>query len=247
MQVLKRKHSVSLLDKASDDYVLSALIHEGPNLAVLRRDNPEKLGAAIMGLLADVVGSVNVGKNMNPLQIKAAVQIIARDYFFLKIPELEQCFIHGVTGKYGPLYDKMDVNTLCTWLIKYQQERDVACEEVRADQKFQNNIYDIFAELPGEKNRVLEIMRDVNAKTPLAKKVYIPKISDEARAKQAKIAEFNIWIENQWHIRINTSGISVDVDENQKKFIRIKYRGQQMTKEDFAQFKWNQLTQISNA
>lgn len=235
------------MEKAREDNVLAALIHDAPNLAVIRRDDPGRCEAAIMSLITDVAGSVNVGKNMNGLQIKAAIQIIQKDYFFLKLKELEQCFIHGVTGKYGPLYDKLDVNTLCTWLIKYQEQRDAANEIVNNDQVAQNNIYDIFKEAPGEKNPLLEIMHKVNAESPIVKKIVLPKISEEAQKKKAQIAEFNIWIENQWNIRINKSGISVDVDENQKKFIRINYRGQMMRKEEFAQFKWNQLTQLSHA
>lgn len=65
----------------------------------------------------------NVGKKMTDTQILMTVQGITRKYYFLNLADIKHCFDRAIMGEYGPLYDRLDTNTILEWLRKYQEER----------------------------------------------------------------------------------------------------------------------------
>lgn len=73
--------------------------------------------------ITDLVMSFNIGKTMNQSQVGHAVRAIQEDYFYLKPTELKYCFENAKRGRYGTLYDRIDLAVICEWIEMYLVER----------------------------------------------------------------------------------------------------------------------------
>jgi signal transduction histidine kinase len=50
-------------------------------------------------------------------------------YNYLTIAEIRYVLSCGITGKYGQIYDRLDVAVIGAWFIRYDTERTLALEE----------------------------------------------------------------------------------------------------------------------
>lgn len=84
-----------------------------------------------------LVKSLNVGKNMSADQIKMAAPMIYESYNHLKPEDIALCFKNIIRGKYGPIYDRIDVSVILDALAKYEAERDEAIVDFNIQQNKQ--------------------------------------------------------------------------------------------------------------
>lgn len=101
-----------------------AIYNDSMSLVSLKLNLKEQTFQAFMvEILTDLVMSFNIGKTMNENQIVEAVEIIGSEYYFLKPTELKYCFQKAKTGKYGVVYDRIDLSIICGWIDSYMDER----------------------------------------------------------------------------------------------------------------------------
>lgn len=79
--------------------------------------------------------SFNVGKTMNQQQLVDAVKLISKTYYYLKPSELKYCFDNAKVGKYGKLFDRIDVAVICDFIEQYLIERVNEFIRIRTNEK----------------------------------------------------------------------------------------------------------------
>jgi len=83
----------------------------------------ETMKAVIEALIISTAAAVNVGKGLKEAQIEMAVDLIFSEYYWLTVADLKVCFRNAIMGKYGQMYDRMDVAMIMDWLNQYSEER----------------------------------------------------------------------------------------------------------------------------
>ncbi len=100
------------------------MFNSTPSIVLFKKEIGEMGIKSLVTLaLTDLVLSFNVGKTMNQSQIVFAVESILSDYYFLKPTELKYCFDNAKKGRYGNLYDRIDLSVICEWIDSYLMER----------------------------------------------------------------------------------------------------------------------------
>lgn len=232
MQISTDKQTKSSALQVSSNPALQALSSSSVSLATVKKTNGEDAQlAVVVKLINQVVMSFNIGKNMNANQILDAAKEIISDYYFLKIEELKTCFEMGRKGKFGKVYDRVDLMILCEWLAKYDELRNDALEVMRKDKTDRENVYQIFHEEPDQKNPILDVMREVNEKISAGK--HIQKIPPPELPSPEKI--FQAWVQHRWNSLPKTVT---------KSFTFGHAYGKQMTEMEFFERKYNQRFKI---
>lgn len=108
-----------------------ALKFDNKSLVNIKKNHGEiRTNAFIASILSNLVMSFNVGKTMNEYQLADAVNLVKNEYYFLKPSELQYCFNQAKLGRYGQLYDRIDVSVIVNFIEKYLEERmNVVIEE----------------------------------------------------------------------------------------------------------------------
>lgn len=88
-----------------------------------RETNETKARALVSYMITDLLESFNIGKNMSDYQIAKAADLIIEMYYYLKIDDFKLCFNNVIKGKYGSVYDRIDVQTILSWIARYLNER----------------------------------------------------------------------------------------------------------------------------
>jgi hypothetical protein len=120
-----------------------AIFFNSPSVASVRRKLGEEVrfNALIYEMVADLVLSFNVGKNMGNDQIVKTVDTIKTDYYFLKISELKFIFSEASKGRYGKVFDRIDLAIICGWIDEFIIQRDDMLTDQRiAEQKYQETM-----------------------------------------------------------------------------------------------------------
>lgn len=78
----------------------------------------------ILYILNNACSMLSVTNGVTPTQQKAILQKITKQYFYLTIAELNYCFMKGVSGDFGKIYNRVDFSVVCEWLRMYDEERD---------------------------------------------------------------------------------------------------------------------------
>ena len=97
---------------------------------ITMRTRDKQVCETVMGyMIAKVAKKFNIGKNINPEQIRDTIESIFEDYYYLRLSDLYLVLRNGVKGKYGQIYDRFDESVLMGWLEKYTEERFQVAEE----------------------------------------------------------------------------------------------------------------------
>lgn len=93
-------------------------------IAGLRKEYGEEFTIElVMYAIIDLCESLNVGKGMNEGQIIEAARLIQQEYYMLKPADLKLCFDMAKLGKFGEVYNRIDIQVISTWIDKYLQLR----------------------------------------------------------------------------------------------------------------------------
>lgn len=91
-----------------------------PTLATVRKYHGEMQSlASVVEIVSEAAALMNVGKNLQSHQIEFIAGELTNQFYFLTIAEIRFFMLEGVRGKYGPVYDCLDVNRVFEWLNKY--------------------------------------------------------------------------------------------------------------------------------
>ena len=93
-------------------------------LSVVKRDQGKQAASAYISImLADIEQFFNVKNGMTEIQIKMLVDMILKNFFFLKISDLRLFAEKFKMGLYGKVYDRIDGGVIMQALNQYTDER----------------------------------------------------------------------------------------------------------------------------
>lgn len=108
---------------------LQALQSKSLSLITMRARDKNTCETVIAYMIAKTAKKFNIGKNINPEQIREVIESIFEDYYYLKLSDLYLVLRKGVKGEYGQIYDRFDESVLMGWLDKYAEERFIVAEQ----------------------------------------------------------------------------------------------------------------------
>ena len=73
--------------------------------------------------LVEANDQLNIDGKMSDVQIGVAAKILDGKYWFFTPDDFRLAFMNGVTGKYGKIYNRLDIGVICGWLDEYNMER----------------------------------------------------------------------------------------------------------------------------
>lgn len=125
-----------------------AMSEKYPTVASVKKYHDEQLALdAVVEIIAEAASLVNLGRNLKPNQIDFLAEEILREYYYLTLGDIRLMMKQGVTGKYGELYDRLDVQVVMGWLERYTEERANAAEG-KSQQAHVSNVSDNAKPMP---------------------------------------------------------------------------------------------------
>ncbi len=107
----------------------------GEQLSLLAKADKKALLKALSALITQLRQSLNVGKNLDTLQVYECASLLAEKYWYLRLEEFLYVFKQAKLGKYGKIYDRLDVQVISGWLHAYDTgERLVELQRQRQAQ-----------------------------------------------------------------------------------------------------------------
>ena len=81
-------------------------------------------------MILQVRDSVNIQFNMDGKQVAECAFEIAKDFPNMLMSELETCLQNGKKGKYGELFNRLDMSVIFTWIRKFEDQRPNGYEQL---------------------------------------------------------------------------------------------------------------------
>lgn len=104
-------------------------------LSSLRKTDEESLVNSMCVLLTGLAKSINVGKNLDTLQTYETATLLIEKFWYLRLEECMYVFKQAKLGKYGQLFDRLDITIISGWLDTYDRtERLAEVEQQRRQQ-----------------------------------------------------------------------------------------------------------------
>lgn len=79
--------------------------------------------------IVNVCEFLNIGKNMNPNQIYDTAELIAEDFHYLTVADINLVFKRAKLGRYGQIFDRLDGQVILGWFRSYDHERTAEAEQ----------------------------------------------------------------------------------------------------------------------
>lgn len=92
-------------------------------LRQMEKKDAQTLTADMVLLMVWLGEQLNVD-GMTEAQMLDASVLIVQKYGKLRLEDIALCFRNAVTGKYGKVYNRIDLMIICEWLDKYTAELD---------------------------------------------------------------------------------------------------------------------------
>lgn len=96
-----------------------AIIESKP-MFISHRGRVDDFLEAIGNLIWGVQESLNITQKMTAIQTFGAASLILDEYSDLTLDELILCFKWAKTGKFGKVFNRMDIQVICEWLQLYR-------------------------------------------------------------------------------------------------------------------------------
>ena len=126
-----------------------------PVSVVIREQGQDNAAKPLEVLIAQTVSLVKAGKAYEPSEYASTIPQIARllmaEYYYFKIDDFGLCFKRGLLGKYGPLFDRLDVTILGEWCAKYAEDRAIEASNAKRkkhDESKNANVYELMTSGP---------------------------------------------------------------------------------------------------
>jgi len=125
--------SVQIAEQISERFsgltsVLEARNAESQTLKrVARNSSNIEAESIIIKLILFGLKNLNIKGKMSEFQIRHAAEIVFNEYGHYKVSEIQFVISRGMRGKYGKLYDKIDIADIEAWFEKYDSEKMDSC------------------------------------------------------------------------------------------------------------------------
>lgn len=106
-----------------------------PQISALNRIYPERTKALVTNAITDLVLFFNVGKTMSQEQCVEVVELLIKNYSFLRPAELKYCFDKIKMSHYGTVYNRMDGAVVFECIEKFLTERMENIEIINRQKK----------------------------------------------------------------------------------------------------------------
>lgn len=106
--------------------VAAVVNQEGNSVAKIRKNQGEEV---VKQLIAREILEVFefYGAEIKPSQLKISCDVIASEFYYLKLHEIQFAFRNGMLGKYSKVFGKFNPSFLVEWLNAYREERLEHC------------------------------------------------------------------------------------------------------------------------
>jgi hypothetical protein len=113
----------AICDKSIIRNLSDCLSADSPTVATLKKYVPSDAKALIWEQIESTMKAVNVGRGIESDSIREIVDFIFSEYYFLTYAEIKTFFYFCKTGKFGKLYDRFDMQTICLQLVEFDNMR----------------------------------------------------------------------------------------------------------------------------
>ena len=200
--------------------------------------------AFVYDLINELVLDLNIGKNMSPEQVGRASDVILTSFPTMKLAAIKKCFQYVLSGRFGKIYDRLDVQVICGWIREYQEIQFEEMEHELANRHHAQKV-EMSKTLNGfvgiENTPLEKVLRDVASQMTSKEKPTVieninPNQSQELINKKYKHTptySLDQEIFREWDKLTMGDGALVRA---------IDVNGKQMDFEEFRKFKHEQLT-----
>lgn len=102
----------------------AAMSADAPTLATVKKYQGAGMAVeAVEMIIAEAATLLNIGKNLQPHQINYLACEILQEYYWLNLADIRLIMKQGIAGKYGQIYDRLDVQVALDWLAQYVEAR----------------------------------------------------------------------------------------------------------------------------
>jgi hypothetical protein len=110
---------------------------EGTQVSKIKKDNEAGLSKAVKNLIISLAESLNLTNTVNDAQVFEMTLLIIETYWYLKLEELVLIFKNAKIGKYGKMYNRLDIQIICEWIETYlrSEERAMYFEKKNTEHK----------------------------------------------------------------------------------------------------------------
>lgn len=171
----------------------------GIQVSRLKRQDEDLLLLCMGALIANLCESLNLTKGMNTLQAYEGACLLVGKYYFLKFEEFIFIFKEGKMGRYGQLFNRIDIQILCEWCEKYLSSEDRAVHFERLNSQYKGREREEVS--PENAAKLQEIYKSIAkpiepAKRTINPNAYVEFLTDfKTKAEQLTISELKAWRE----------------------------------------------------
>ena len=95
-----------------------------PSIVSIKKDYGDEVVKAMLFLeIENFVNFMNLGKNMNEMQIIETVKLVQKNFYYFSLLDFKLFFDRMKEGFYGQFYDRLDGSVILSNLRKYEFER----------------------------------------------------------------------------------------------------------------------------
>ena len=106
-----------------------AMSGKTPTVATVKKYQGEAAAKAVIEqIIGEASALINVSRNLTVPQIEFLADEILSTYYYLTLADLRFVMREGVTGKYGDIFDRLDVRVVTSWVDRYVSARLNAAE-----------------------------------------------------------------------------------------------------------------------
>lgn len=181
-------------------------LQQPSQISGIRKDDPDLVEDLITVMISMLADSFNVKANFSDEMIYECALLIVEEYWFLRPEEIMLAFKNAKKGKYGPVYNKLDVMTIMDWLHQYNtQERQAAVDEINKKKK-ENEEMDLLTD--EDMKKVLEAEKVFIGEFGMSsREYYLKQAKEKEQAKLRKELEFREFQAKYWEDRRKAESI----------------------------------------
>jgi hypothetical protein len=99
-------------------------------------------GEQAVQLIAEMITAaailLNVGKNLQKHQLEPIAEVLYTEFKLLTVADFRCALRMGATGKFGQVFDRLDVEVLSSWCAQYWSQKADFCEGMNARKHKEN-------------------------------------------------------------------------------------------------------------
>lgn len=119
--------------RAQADLTIQQAMSQQHQISYFKKNEPAVAEMLISTMVELIAEQFNVKDTFSDVQIVDCTLSIIERYWYLRPEEILYAFKQGKLGRYGPVFNKLDTQTILTWLHKYDTEERMAQVEAVRD------------------------------------------------------------------------------------------------------------------